>query len=144
MNSSNLFVKIVLSLGYLAQIEATHMRGISIQASTTPELPGDYETVCSRRPPCPSFRLAHGYSDCNADETPVGMYTMNPECCNDGAETCPHETTVTLTWKKSRIGIVTIAVCNEKSPATKLDPYLLLFALRLSGIANLKYDTSSK
>ena len=116
MKASNLFVKIVLRLGFLAQIEATHIRGISIQASNTPELPGDYETVCSRRPPCPSFELAHGYDDCNEDEIPVGSWTFNPDCCNDGAETCPHETTCDFDLEEVELWHC-IYCCDEKSPA---------------------------
>ena len=98
MNSINLLIVIFACLGYT---DAATLRGFPIQANDymieSLESSG-YETICKKRPPYETCRdpvFVFDYAECNPEEGEigVGVWTANPDCCNDVPHTCSEEST---------------------------------------------------
>jgi len=94
MNSINLLIVIFACLGYT---QAT-LRGFPFQANDymlKSSESSDYETICSKRPPCENYEIVNGYDECQRGrEIGIGVWTANPDCCNDVPHTClPSEST---------------------------------------------------
>lgn len=100
MNFINFLFLIFACLGYT---DGATLRGFPIQANDymlESLESSDYKSICSKRPPlCETFGLTGPsilvWDDVQCDqegEIGVGVWTANPDCCNDVPHTCSEST----------------------------------------------------